>query len=813
MATSYSAAVLAETSLQSLWKCDEASGNLTDSKGAVTATATSSPSYRQNAPLVGGAVFTNGSSSYFDAGNNYAFTTGSFSVEFWVKRTSNNRVISKYEESTYGGWHVGFNGGTSGSTLKLFAQRWYSGASTTDITGSTVLTNGVWYHVAFTHDNSTGTTKLYLNGALDATATLSTGALTAHGRGLKFGASNNAGSPTNYCSAYLNYIAIYNTALSGSAVLSHYNAWANNVPAARTAVASEVSIFTGTGTAGTFGAHYAFACTVILPDGKTLYSVARKASSHASYDGILVYKTSTDDGATWSAETTLIDESSGSWDWRDPYLTVLASGRLALTGGRRKTVGGFNQSKPPYLYSDDNGVTWKSASGAGTPYLLSDAESGLFSGTSGSVEGNVYGSDIVEKANGDLLLFGYGISSSGASTYELFVSKSTNGGSSWTALSKPAPPASYGGYNTVEPQVEKLSNGDLYMTFHTEDGLPTDFYRMKSTDSGATWATAGLVRAGDTANRQGLTAMANDAVVISVGQWASAGAADFFAYYESLDGEAVAVTPTTIAAYPVGGASFGALLWCMVTALGGTDSSQNVGFTYGAENGTQNKASVYWRQFTGTDGKGVYRRAANASTSATLAITRGPRAVRSVSTTATATRASAVSATRTVTATATATIARAAQATKTAAATAAATIARAISTVRAVTSTTAASIATVRVTLRTLTATATASVTRQAATVRTLTASSTTAATVARLRARLLTLAATATTTATLTASRLFQRTLSVVSTLTAAITQVFTRRSGYERPFTAPLDVQSVKSPLDVQAVTAPLDTISEAS
>jgi hypothetical protein len=97
--------------------------------------------------------------------------------------------------------------------------------------------------------------------------------------------------------------------------------------------------------------------------------------------------------------------------------------------------------------------------------------------------------------------------------------------------------------------------------------------------------------------------------------------------------------------------------------------------------------------------------------------------------------------------------------------------------------------------------------------VRTLTASSTTAATVARLRARLLTLAATATTTATLTASRLFQRTLSVVSTLTAAITQVFTRRSGYERPFTAPLDVQSVTAPLDVQAVTAPLDLTTEAT
>ena len=223
----YATMILADSALQSYWKCIEASGNLTDSKGGLTATASGSPTYA-NAGYgsLGNAVKGDGSAAYFDAGNNYAFTNASFSVECWVKRGAGNknRVISKYEESTYGGWQVGFDGGTSGSTLHLLAQRWYPGAGTTDITGGTVLTNGVWYHVVFTFDVSTGVAKLYLNGALDATVTLSTGTLTAHGRGLKFLASNNGASANLFNDSTLQHVAIYNAVLAATPIADHYAA-------------------------------------------------------------------------------------------------------------------------------------------------------------------------------------------------------------------------------------------------------------------------------------------------------------------------------------------------------------------------------------------------------------------------------------------------------------------------------------------------------------------------------------------------------------------------------------------------------------
>lgn len=359
-------------------------------------------------------------------------------------------------------------------------------------------------------------------------------------------------------------------------------------PAARNALGSEVTIFQNNGSAGTFGAHYAFSTATRCDDG-LLLCVARKASSHASYDGILVGKRSLDpNGLTWGSEFTIRDDSGSGYDWRDGKVITLASGRIAMVGPRRKLESWGVTADTLFMYSDDDGATWSS------PVVLSDAATGLYSGGDGVNPGIVYGEELVELANGDILMFGYGShSTAGVTPTDLFCSKSTDDGATWTFVSYPALESTYGA-NVVEPQADIMSNGDIYLTFHTEDGLPTDYYKTVSTDDGATWGSTLLLKNELTFNRQGVTVMSDDSVIVSFNNWSDTSVR----YAHSYDGSYFA-SDVTVAADPVGGSGLDHPLWIMVVSLSGTGDAQNIGFTYNSENTAQNLASVFWRQFGG----------------------------------------------------------------------------------------------------------------------------------------------------------------------------------------------------------------------
>ncbi len=354
-------------------------------------------------------------------------------------------------------------------------------------------------------------------------------------------------------------------------------------PAARSATGAAVTVFTG-GTIGTSSAHYAFPSTVFLPNGKLMMAV-RKAESHNTFDGWIVAKLSSDDGQTWGSEFTILAGSSPSNDYRPGKLLILDSGRLIYVAARRTSASKFYAE---WSYSDDpNGAagTWS------TPATITNGFHADYS----------YADDLVELANGDLLCSMYGKDSSGGTWYIRF-SKSTDGGATWSALSSIA---SIGGYNVVESQMALLSNGDIFCTFHTEDGLPTDWYRTRSQDSGATWTTPVKVGNGDTFNRQSLAAL-DQTLLVGMGGWG--GGDPQVAYRESYNGVDFG-SMVTVATYPVGGVGFGHPLWSMPTALGGSGTTQNVGIAYDTENTAQTQANVYYKQFAGLDGTIVYRRA------------------------------------------------------------------------------------------------------------------------------------------------------------------------------------------------------------
>ena len=377
---------------------------------------------------------------------------------------------------------------------------------------------------------------------------------------------------------------------SGGDTLTLSDAGVKRINSARTA-GTRYTVWAG-GTPGTFGAHYGFPTVVRQADGK-LRAFCRKGTKHDTLDGSIVTKTSSDDGATWSSEATVIDGSVTTYDERDPKCVKLASGRLVLTWGRRKANGSYNYAgtEPQFAYSDDNGATWS------TPVSVT---SGLYAAAYGSAtKGVVYGSDIVELDNGDLLMFGYGTHSSSSYTFDLFCSKSTDGGATWANWSYPALASTFG-YNCVEPQVVKLANGKLGMSWHTEDGVPTDTYFSVSGDNGLTWSHTLLFTS---VNRQGLAVMEDGLTVII-----SYHDGSVHYYRESLD-----LGKTFGPAVTIGGApNYGIGLWIMSVSLGGSGPSQNIGFIYNSEYTValvpQAQADVFYQQFSGRDGIFVYLR-------------------------------------------------------------------------------------------------------------------------------------------------------------------------------------------------------------
>ena len=121
--------------------------------------------------------YENSSYSVADAANQ-RFGTGAFTLEFWVK-------LERYDSTEYyilskGTLGARTSGGT-GWTVYVSTTRtlgFYDGVSNVSIAGTTALVMDQWYHVAIVRTSTSASdTKIYLDGALEATGT-STGNFT-----------------------------------------------------------------------------------------------------------------------------------------------------------------------------------------------------------------------------------------------------------------------------------------------------------------------------------------------------------------------------------------------------------------------------------------------------------------------------------------------------------------------------------------------------------------------------------------------------------------------------------------------------------
>lgn len=198
-------------------------------------------------------------------------------------------------------------------------------------------------------------------------------------------------------------------------------------------------------------------------------TIYRDGTSHASNDGQLFLRRSTDRGATWTSRTAVF--TGGGFDWREGCLLTLADGRMAFHGGRRSDAGGSTTAGAFWSVSADNGATWSSAATLPTPYSLN----------------NRGGSPIVEDpVTGRLWTFQYGLDS--GTDYSAVAVYSDNGGTSWTvgATVADGPGLSR---NWAEPGGVRLPSGRLVVVLREVTGATAaDRWVTVSDDDGATWS-------------------------------------------------------------------------------------------------------------------------------------------------------------------------------------------------------------------------------------------------------------------------------------------------------------------------------------
>jgi hypothetical protein len=185
--------------------------------------------------------------------------------------------------------------------------------------------------------------------------------------------------------------------------------------------------------------------------------------AHSSPSGRISMVRSMDDGLTWSAPVTVADSV---YDDRDPSIMQTSDGTLLLSYFSTDLSQTPSQPVGTFIVrSNDGGLNWSS------PVMVQSQ----FHSVANT-------SKIVELDSGDLLIPLYG-KKTGHYWWKAFVSRSTDGGVSWSNEVEIQNPANAS--NFVEPALADLGNGHLMVMIRT-GALSQEAH---SYDNGLTWTT------------------------------------------------------------------------------------------------------------------------------------------------------------------------------------------------------------------------------------------------------------------------------------------------------------------------------------
>lgn len=212
--------------------------------------------------------------------------------------------------------------------------------------------------------------------------------------------------------------------------------------------------------------HNDFPSLTLCADG-SLISVFRKGSMHTvEIAASLYFSRSTDLGNSWSTPVQILADPNT--DQRDPWLTTLSDGRVALT--YFKAVGSTVRTAV-LRFSSDNGTTWSSE------ILLP------FTWTAWSVVNG-----LVEVDSSQYVVYGYGLNTGGTYTSTRAL-VSNDAGATWGSE---VTISTSGTQNFNESCVVKTTGTTLIAFIRSDDGsgggTNPGIYRSLSADGGVTWS-------------------------------------------------------------------------------------------------------------------------------------------------------------------------------------------------------------------------------------------------------------------------------------------------------------------------------------
>lgn len=228
--TGYKSQILSTPGLGAYWRLGEASGTTArDAAGTTDGTYTNGPTLGQSGALTGDsdkAVSLDGVNDYVNVGDVYDFSgTASFSAEAWINRgtvgaaSEFRRILSKDTwVAPKQGWDMQVVPDSSSDPAQrqtIYFER-KAGGTAIGVYGTTKTVAGTWYHVVATYDGSTE--RLYVNGALEGTATTSM-SMPDTTLPLRIGA---ASASSDYFDGQIDEAAVYNVALTPAQIAEHY---------------------------------------------------------------------------------------------------------------------------------------------------------------------------------------------------------------------------------------------------------------------------------------------------------------------------------------------------------------------------------------------------------------------------------------------------------------------------------------------------------------------------------------------------------------------------------------------------------------
>ena len=311
----------------------------------------------------GSSGYFDGSGDYLTAGtsSDYIFGTGDFTVECWAyfsTLNADNALITNHNNDSNWVFKV-----VSG---KL---QYYPGdGNGSSINGTSTIKTGSWYHFSATRQS--GTFRLFVNGVLETTATV-TANYTVNNT-LYIGAQQNNLAGT-YLNGYLQDARIYKGVAKYTSNFNPPSSTQNPSIAAGNDSLVDVPTNgsqTDTGVGGEVRGNY---CTLNPLD---------KGSNVTLTNGNLDVSTN----STWNSVRATFGITSGKWYWE--YTMTAAGYTMVGIGSRVIDLAGYiGQSSAGYAYYSLNGNKWNSGSAAsyGSSFTTNDVVGVAFDADAGKI--------------------------------------------------------------------------------------------------------------------------------------------------------------------------------------------------------------------------------------------------------------------------------------------------------------------------------------------------------------------------------------------------------------------------------------------